>query len=417
MDKIRIVGKRRLSGEVAISGAKNSALPCIAASLLTSGEIMLSNVPKTVRDVPTMLHLLEHLGGTHQWSDDQLLIDCSAVDLFDAPYDLVKTMRASVLVLGPLVARFGKAVVSLPGGCAIGARPIDLHLKGLEILGATIEIEHGYVQASAEKLKGAQYRFPKVTVTGTENMILAAVLAEGETVLENCALEPEVGDLIQLLRKMGADIQGEDTSTVIIRGVESLGNAKHRIIPDRVEAGTYLMAGAVTGGKLTVQNCEPKHLHSVITTLREIGCRIESEESLIRMEAAETLRSCDMETQPFPGFPTDLQAQYMVLMTQATGQSVIHETIFENRFMHVGELQRMRADITVQGAYAYVKGPTPLSGTSVMATDLRASASLVLAGLIADGMTVVQRVYHIDRGYERIEEKLRNLGAEIERIS
>lgn len=416
MDKIRIVGGRSLHGEVDVSGAKNSTLPCIAASLLTSQAVYLENIPRRVRDVSTIIRLLEHLGMNSSWEDEALRLQADEIDQFEAPYDMVKTMRASVLVLGPLVARFGRAIVSLPGGCAIGARPIDMHLKGLEAMGATICIEHGYVTATARRLKGDRYSFPGVTVTGTENLILAAVLAEGETVLENCAVEPEVGDLIALLRKMGAKITGDDTPTITIKGVDSLQGARHSVIPDRIEAGTFLIGGAITGGRITVKNCVPGHLTALIAKLQENGCRISCREREIELQAPETLIPSDVETHPYPRFPTDLQAQYMALMTQAEGSCMIHETIFENRFMHVGELQRMRADIRINGSFAGVFGRTPLSGASVMATDLRASACLILAGLVAEGDTIIQRVYHIDRGYERIEEKLRQLGADIERI-
>jgi UDP-N-acetylglucosamine 1-carboxyvinyltransferase len=416
MDKIRIVGGRPLSGEVTISGAKNSALPCICASLLSANPVVLNNVPRRVRDVATVVQLLEHLGINSSWENNTLHLQANEIEQFEAPYDMVKTMRASVLVLGPLVSRFGNAIVSLPGGCAIGARPIDMHLRGLEALGARISIEHGYVQASAKKLKGATYRFPGITVTGTENLLLAAVLAEGTTVLENCAIEPEVSDLIDLLRKMGGIIEGDGTPTLEVQGVDSLHGCRHDIIPDRIETGTFLMAGAITGGKITARNCNPEHLTAAIEKLRENGCEIETDEREIRISAPRVLKPADVETQPYPRFPTDLQAQYMALMTQAEGVSTIHETIFENRFMHVGELQRMRADIQVHGSIAKIYGKTPLSGANVMATDLRASACLILAALAAEGDTILQRVYHIDRGYERIEEKLRGLGAEVERI-
>lgn len=416
MDKIRIVGGRPLQGEVRIGGAKNSALPCIVASILSAGPVSLKNVPRKVRDVTTIIQMLEQLGHYASWQNDGLFLRGDAIDRFDATYDMVKTMRASVLVLGPLLARFGKAVVSLPGGCAIGARPIDMHLKGFKALGATVQLEHGYIHTYAKKLKGALYRFPGVTVTGTENLIMAAVLAEGETVLENCAIEPEVGDLIRLLKRMGAKISGEGTSTIKIEGVESLGGTEHSIIPDRIETGTFLMAAAITGGKVKVQNCQPRHLVDAIEKLKENGCKIETLEDAITIEAPKTLIPRDVETQPYPGFPTDLQAQYMALMTQAEGDSFINETIFENRFMHVGELHRMGADININGRTARVHGRTPLSGANIMATDLRASACLILAGLVAEGDTIVQRIYHIDRGYERIEEKLRQLGANIERI-
>ena len=417
MDKIRIAGGIPLHGEVTISGAKNSALPCMTAALLTSDIVRLENVPRLVKDVSTMRLLLEHVGCETQWEDNTLSIRAANVDLFDAPYDMVKTMRASVLVLGPLVARFGKAVVSLPGGCAIGARPIDLHLSGLEALGARIRIEHGYVIASAERLVGARYRFRDVTVTGTENLVMAAALAQGETILENCAMEPEVEDVIQLVRAMGAQIEGDNTDTLRIRGMDALHGTTHVVIPDRIEAGTFLMAGAVTGGEVQVNRCKPEHLEAAISKLRENGCKIESGSDWIRLEGSKQLKAVDVETHPYPKFPTDLQAQYMALMTQAEGTSAIHENIFENRFMHVAELRRMGASIEVNGHIAYVHGKTHLSGASVMATDLRASASLIIAGLVADGVTMLQRVYHIDRGYERIEEKLRGLGADVERIS
>lgn len=417
MDKIRVVGGRALQGEVRISGAKNSALPCICASLLSEEPIFLENVPRRVRDVSTIIHLLEHLGLESGWDGDTLRLQANSIDQLEAPYEMVKTMRASCLVLGPLVARFGKASVSLPGGCAIGARPIDMHLKGLEALGASIRIEHGYVQATAKKLRGTNYRFAGITVTGTENLLLAAVLAEGTAVLQNCAIEPEVGDLVDLLNKMGARISGKDTPTLTIQGVESLHVAHHSVIPDRIETGTFLIAGAITGGEVTAQNCRPEHLTSLLEKLRENGCRIETTQHSVHLKGAKTLAPADIETQPYPLFPTDLQAQYMALMTQADGTSTIHENIFENRYMHVGELLRMRAEIEFNGHIARVHGKTPLSGTNVMATDLRASACLILAALVAEGDSLIQRVYHIDRGYERIEEKLRGLGAVVERVN
>jgi UDP-N-acetylglucosamine 1-carboxyvinyltransferase len=346
-----------------------------------------------------------------------LVLRAESIDHFEATYDMVKTMRASVLLLGPMIARFGRALVSLPGGCAIGARPIDMHLSALNQLGATISIEHGYVLATADRLKGARIRFPGVTVTGTENIIMAAALAAGETVLENCAVEPEVTDLVNLLNCMGAKIEGVGTPTLAIQGVEELHGADHEIISDRIETGTFLIAAAITGGRITAHNCSPEHVGALLDKLQETGCRIETGERSVDIEAPTRLRPAHVQTQPYPAFPTDLQAQYMALMTQAEGTSVIEETIFENRFMHVGELQRMRADIRISGNTATVTGRTPLSGANVMATDLRASACLIVAGLVADGDTIIQRVYHIDRGYERIEEKLRALGADIERIS
>jgi UDP-N-acetylglucosamine 1-carboxyvinyltransferase len=417
MDKISIQGGKPLHGEVRISGAKNSALPCIAASLLTPGEVILENIPRRTRDINSIIKMLEHLGLTSEWNEGRLSLCAENVESLEAAYDTVKTMRASVLVLGPLVARFGEAIVSLPGGCAIGARPIDMHLRGLEALGATIRLEHGYVHAMASKLKGAKYRFPGVSVTGTENLVMAAVLAEGETILENCAIEPEVGDLIELLQKMGADISGRDTSTLTIRGVKDLRDARHSVIPDRIETGTFLIAAAITGGSITTVNCNPEHLTALLQKLKQNGCEIMIGPGEISLRSPEKLIPCDVETHPYPQFPTDLQAQYMALMTQASGSCRIAENIFENRFMHVGELLRMGARINAHGHTAEVSGPTPLSGANVMATDLRASACLILAGLVAEGTTVIQRVYHIDRGYERIEEKLSNLGATIERLT
>lgn len=417
MDKIRIQGGQPLHGEVRISGAKNSALPCIAASLLTSGTVLLDNIPRRTRDVSSIIQMLEHLGLDSSWQGGQLSLCANRVESLEAAYDTVKTMRASVLVLGPLVARFGEAIVSLPGGCAIGARPIDMHLRGLEALGATIRLEHGYVYARASKLKGARYRFPGVSVTGTENLLMAAALAEGETILENCAIEPEVGDLIELLQKMGADIRGRNTATLMIRGVKKLHGAEHSIIPDRIETGTFLIAAAITGGSITTVNCSPEHLTALLEKLKQNGCEITAGPGEISLRSPRNLIPSGVETHPYPHFPTDLQAQYMALMTQAEGSCAITENIFENRFMHVGELLRMGANIRVHGHTAEVTGRTPLSGANVMATDLRASACLILAGLVSEGTTVVQRVYHIDRGYERIEEKLSGLGATIERLS
>jgi UDP-N-acetylglucosamine 1-carboxyvinyltransferase len=416
MDKIRIQGGKPLHGEVRISGAKNSALPCIAASLLTGDTVLLNNVPRCVRDVNSIIQMLEHLGLESAWIGNGLSLRASNIESHEAAYDVVKTMRASVLVLGPLVARFGEAIVSLPGGCAIGARPIDMHLQGLEALGATIRLEHGYVHAAASRLKGARYRFRGVSVTGTENLLMAAVLAEGKTVLENCALEPEIGDLVDLLTKMGARIEGKNTSTITIHGVEQLHGANHDIIPDRIETGTFLMAAAITGGSVTTTNCLPEHNEALLDKLRETGCEIRIGPNEITLVSPEILKPSGVQTHPYPLFPTDLQAQYMALMTQAQGSCSIDENIFENRFMHVGELLRMGADIHIHGHTAEVRGRTPLSGANVMATDLRASACLIIAGLVAEGTTIIQRVYHIDRGYEKIEEKLSNLGATIERL-
>lgn len=417
MDQFRIVGGQPLRGRVTISGAKNSALPCLAATLLTPDTITLSNVPYT-RDLITMRRLLEDLGATvlvPQLRTHQ--VNAATVENFEAPYELVKTMRASVLVLGPLVARFGEARVSLPGGCAIGTRPIDLHLAALEKLGAQIELQSGVVIARAERLRGADIHFDTVTVTGTENILMAATLADGVTRLTNAACEPEVTDLINLLIKMGAKIEGGGTPTLTITGVEALQGVAHAIIPDRIEAGTFLVAAAITQGELDIVDCEPRHLTAVIEKLRAAGVEIkEISERSLRASYKGPLRAVDLMTEVYPGFPTDMQAQYMALMTQAEGECEINETIFENRFMHASELQRLGAHIRVHGSRAHVTGKTPLTGARLIASDLRASASLVLAGLAAQGETWIDRVYHIDRGYEKIEEKLRAVGAEIERV-
>ncbi|RMG42387.1 MAG: UDP-N-acetylglucosamine 1-carboxyvinyltransferase [Acidobacteria bacterium] len=416
MDRLVIDGGHALDGAVRISGAKNAALPALSATLLTSGEVRLDNVPD-VRDVSTMIELLGTLGvraerlGRHRWA-------LSAPELVsaEAPWDLVRRMRASVLVLGPLLARHGRARVSLPGGCAIGARPIDRHLAGLERMGAEIRLEHGYIEARADRLQGAEITFEDVTVTGTENLMMAACLARGTTVLRNAAREPEVEDLASLLIAMGARIEGHGTRTITIEGVEELHGAEHRIIPDRIEAGTYLVAAAITGGRVTLEAVDPGHLGVVLERLERVGLGLECGRDWIRAQRAGALRAHDMVTEPYPGFPTDLQAQYMVLMTQAGGLSRISEQIFEARFMHVPELLRMGASIELSGHTAAVEGPTPLTGAEVTASDLRASACLVLAGLAARGRTVVHRVYHLDRGYEAIEEKLGRLGARIERV-
>ncbi len=415
MDRLRIIGGRRLHGAVRVVGAKNAALPAMAAALLTEEPVILENVPE-VRDIHTMARLLVRLqaeaapNGPRSWR-------LQARDIPEpvAPYELVKTMRASVLCLGPLVARCGRARVSLPGGCAIGARPVDMHIEGLNRLGAEIRLEHGYIEALSKRLRGSEYQFPGVTVTGTENLMMAATLARGTTVLRNCAQEPEVADLADLLRAMGARLEGAGSDTIRIEGVERLGGASHRIVPDRIVTGTLLMAGAITGGDVRVEACRPEHLASIIDLLEGCGCRIERGAESLRLVTEAPLGTHDVSTSPYPGFPTDLQAQYMALMTQARGSAIITEIIFENRFMHVAELQRMGADIRVRGRSAVVRGPTPLSGSWLMATDLRASASLVLAGLAASGETWVDRVYHIDRGYESIEETLVALGASIER--
>ena len=406
-------------GTVRVSGAKNAALPCMAAALLTDEPVILENVPQ-VRDIETTRRLLSSMGAEVELgygrAHHRTTICCRRLANSEASYELVKTMRASTLVLGPLVARMKSARVSLPGGCAIGARPINLHIMGLERLGAAIRQEHGYVEAGAERLRGAEIVFDKITVTGTEDIMMAAALAEGETVLENCAREPEVVDLANLLNKMGAHIDGAGSHQIRIQGVEKLHGARHRIIPDRIEAGTFVIAGAMCAGKLIVQNCEPNHLTALLLKLQQAGVRVEQGLDWVSIAGGAPLQALDVDTEEYPGFPTDMQAQYMALMTQAEGPSVIAENIFENRFMHTQELVRMGADIRIDGRRALVRGNTPLSAAAVLASDLRASASLVLAALVADGETIIDRVYHIDRGYERIEEKLRGAGAEIKRI-
>jgi len=422
MDKFLITGGKTLHGTVAISGAKNSALPVMAASLLTSGRLTLHNLPM-VRDIITMGKLLAYMGASVTTSElpaANYTIEASKINEAVAPYELVKTMRASILTLGPALARTGIARVSLPGGCAIGARPVDLHVSGLQKMGAEIHTTHGYSEARwprSGRLKGARIRFDKITVTGTENILMAAALADGETVLENAAREPEVTDLVALLRKMGARIEGDGTSTLLVRGVPSLQGAEHSVIPDRIEAGTFLVAGAVTNGDVTVTNCAPSHLGATVERLRAAGVHIEqTAPSALRVRGVRKLVAADVKTEEYPAFATDMQAQYMALATQAEGSSTITETIFENRFLHALELKRMGANITIDGHYAVVRGPSQLSGTTVQASDLRASAGLVLAALVASGQTTVERVYHIDRGYERIVEKLSALGAEILRI-
>jgi UDP-N-acetylglucosamine 1-carboxyvinyltransferase len=422
MDKFLIKGGKALQGTVAISGAKNSALPVMAAALLTAEPVTLHNIPK-VRDLITMSKLLAFMDARVSVTEvpaSDYVIEAPSLNHAEAPYELVKTMRASVLTLGPLMARVGMARVSLPGGCAIGARPVDLHLKALEQMGAEITTSHGYIEARAPKggrLKGAHIVFEKITVTGTENILMAAALAEGETVLEHVAQEPEVTDLVVMLRKMGAQISGDGTSTLRIRGVERLHGAEHSVIPDRIEAGTFLVAAAITGGDLTITHCEPQHLEAVIAKLGQAGVAIELvNKTTLRVRSARRLVGSDMTTEEYPGFATDMQAQYMALATQAEGTSAIIETIFENRYLHASEMVRMGANISIDGRKAVVHGPTQLSGTTVQASDLRASAGLVLAGLVAGGETIIERVYHIDRGYERIVEKLRGVGAEIERV-
>ncbi|QCQ21653.1 UDP-N-acetylglucosamine 1-carboxyvinyltransferase [Desulfoglaeba alkanexedens] len=415
MDKLVIEGGRPLEGEVVISGAKNSALPLMAASLLAPGRHRYQNVPE-LRDIRTMERLLAHMGAdSGRENDGMLVIDTSRVHLPEAPYELVKTMRASVLVLGPLVARFGRARVSLPGGCAIGARPINLHIKGLERLGAVVELDQGYVTASAEKLRGTTVTFDVVTVTGTENLMMAASLAEGRTILENAAREPEVADLAAYLTSMGARIQGVGTPEIVIDGVSELRPGTHTVIPDRIETGTYALAAAITGGRLKIRRCRPDHLETVLRKLEAAGVTVQKAGDTLEVEAANGIKSVDVKTWPYPGFPTDMQAQFMALMTLGRGTSVITEQIFENRFMHVSELRRLGADIGLDGRSAVVRGVPRLSAAPVMATDLRASASLVLAGLAATGATHVSRIYHLDRGYERLDQKLRQVGAKIRR--
>src|ERR1700719_1664401 len=411
MDKFLIRGGKALHGMVNISGAKNSALPVMAATLLTSDKVTVHNIPK-VRDLITMSKLLAFMGASVSITEipaSDYAISAPTLNHAEAPYELVKTMRASILTLGPLMARLGIAHVSLPGGCAIGARPIDLHLAALEKMGVEITISHGYIEAKVPKrgrLKGAHIIFDKITVTGTENILMAAVLADGDTILENAAREPEITDLIVMLRKMGACITGDGASALRIRGVKELHGTEHTVIPDRIEAGTFLVAGAITGGDLTIANCSPDHLAAVIAKLQQAGARINAvDKTTLRVRPAEKLVGADMTTEEYPGFATDMQAQYMALATQAEGTSVITETIFENRYLHASEMVRMGANISVDGRRAVVHGPTRLSGTGVIASDLRASASLVLAALVAQGETIIDRVYHIDRGYERIEEK------------
>ncbi|MBZ5639346.1 MAG: UDP-N-acetylglucosamine 1-carboxyvinyltransferase [Acidobacteriia bacterium] len=415
MDKLRIAGGLSLRGRVEIGGAKNAALPALAACLLTGDRVEVENLPR-VRDVRTMLRVLEQLGATVDAAGARAAVRVERFASFEAPYDLVRTMRASVLVLGPLLARHGRARVSLPGGCAIGERPINLHIDGLLKMGAEVAVEHGYVQARASRLRGASIAFPDKTVTGTENLMMAATLADGTTVLSNAALEPEVSDLAELLIGMGASIHGAGTDEIVVEGRPSLHGARHRVIPDRIEAATYVVAGALLGDRVEVASCRSDHLDAVIRQLEgaEVPLEVGGDTITVRAPAAPAAR--DLRTAPYPGYPTDVQAQYMTLMTQAVGTSVIAETIFERRFMHVGELARMGADIRIEGRSAVVVGPSRLTGAQVMATDLRASACLVLAGLVAEGVTVLDRVYHLDRGYEAMETKLRALGASVERI-
>jgi len=416
MDKMVICGGHPMRGDVSISGAKNAALPILISSLLSEGWNTYTNVPDLV-DIQSTLKLLEMLGARIESEGDTVRIDANHYTTNEAPYDQVRKMRASILVLGPLLARLGKARVSLPGGCAIGERPIDQHLKGLSLLGADIDLKHGYVEARVDRLKGADIYFDISTVTGTENLMMAAVFAEGTTILRNAAREPEIEALAAVLNLMGARVQGAGTSVITIQGVDDLHPASVSIIPDRIEAGTMMIAAALTHGDVTLTDCEPDHLEAVISKLKRVGARISVEGKRIRVVGPENIASVDITTLPYPGFPTDLQAQFMVLMSIAWGTSAITETVFENRFIHVSELNRMGADIKVSGNTAVVKGVPKLSGAPLMASDLRASASLVLAGLVAEGETIVNRVYHLDRGYESLEKKLTGLGADIKRVS
>ncbi len=415
MDKLRIEGGRPLCGEIAVSGAKNAALPILCAGLLGNGPLALDNVPQ-LHDVATVLRLLRRLGAKAERDGERVLLDAAGVTSVEAPYELVKTMRASILVLGPLLARFGEARVSLPGGCAIGQRPVDQHIKGLQAMGAQISIEHGYVVARASRLKGARIVTDMVTVTGTENLMMAATLADGETVIENAAREPEIVDLAAALVAMGARIEGAGTDRVIVRGVEQLHGATYRVMADRIEAGTFLCAVAATGGEVTLTRARPATMDATLDKLREAGASIEVSGDRIRLSMSRRPRAVNVRTAPYPGFATDMQAQLMALDCVADGAGVVTETIFENRFMHVLELQRLGADVSIEGNTAIVRGVPRLSGATVMATDLRASAGLVIAGLVAEGETVVERIYHLDRGYECMEAKLGQLGARIERL-
>jgi UDP-N-acetylglucosamine 1-carboxyvinyltransferase len=415
VDKLVIRGGKRLKGVVEISGAKNAALPIIAASLLTSGLSIIGRVPN-LRDVHTVGQLIKHLGAEFSYEDKKAVINTRRIRILEAPYELVRTMRASVLVLGPLVARFGKAKVSLPGGCAIGARPINLHLMGLEKMGAKIELESGYVMAKAKRLKGASIYLDVPTVTGTENLMMAATLAKGRTILENAAREPEIVDLANALISMGAKIEGAGGSVIQVEGVEELRPLNYTVIPDRIEAGTFMTIAGITGGDIIIKGCRQEHLDAPIMKLRETGITFEHVKEGMRVIGPSRPKAADVKTMVYPGFPTDMQAQFMALMSIAEGTSIINESIFENRFMHVAELRRMGANITVEGSAATVKGIKRLKGAPLMATDLRASASLVVAALAAEGETIIHRIYHLDRGYEKIEEKLPRIGAHIKRV-
>ena len=416
MDKLLIEGGVRLAGETAISGAKNAALPILCAALLTREPVTFTNVPQ-LNDIDTLLNLLGQMGVKVSRDNAAVTLDASAIDNPVAPYEMVKTMRASILVLGPLVARCGEARVSLPGGCAIGARPVDQHIKGLQAMGAQVTVEHGYVHAVVPRLRGARLFTDMVTVTGTENLMMAACLADGETVIENAAREPEIVDLANCLVAMGARISGAGTDVIRIRGVDRLNGATHRIMPDRIETGTYLCAAAATGGEIRLTRTSTAYLDAVVDKLMDAGCDIVAERDAIRLKAPARLTSVNIRTSPYPAFPTDMQAQFMAINAVASGAAMIRETIFENRFMHAVELQRLGADIRIDGNTAVVQGVERLQGATVMATDLRASASLVIAGLVAEGETVIERIYHLDRGYERLEEKLAALGARVRRVA
>ena len=415
MDKLIIKGGKKLCGEVAVSGSKNAALPIFFATILAPGVHTLRNVP-ALRDINTSIRLLETLGASVEGRSGEVRVDATGIDQVEATYDLVKTMRASVLVLGPLLARFGRSRVSLPGGCAIGARPIDQHLKGLAALGAEIRLSHGYVEAEAKQLQGARIYFDISTVGGTEHLMMTAALAKGETILENAAREPEITELAEVLNGMGARIEGAGTDTIRITGVEQLTPMNHTVMPDRIEAGTFMIAAAMTGGHVRIRNMRLEHLDALTFKLQDAGVEVLSRDNAVEVRGPERIRPVNIKTRPYPGFPTDMQAQFMTLMCLADGASVISENIFENRFMHVAELLRFGADIVIEGNSATVKGVRQLSGAPVMATDLRASASLVLAALAADNTSEISRIYHLDRGYERIEEKLKGLGADIERV-
>lgn len=416
MDKIQINGGRQLRGEVSISGAKNAALPLIASSILVNGKTTFTNVPRLM-DISSIKLLLEDLGAVCAFEDHTLTVDASGIHKIEAEYNLVRKMRASILVLGPLVARFCHAKVSMPGGCAIGARPVNMHLTGLEALGARINIEHGYIEAETDGLTGNEIYFDIPTVTGTENLMMAAALAKGKSVLRNAAREPEIVCLAEALNKMGARISGAGTPIITIEGVEQLNSVEIKVIPDRIETGTFMVAAAATGGDVTINGCVPDHIGGIISKLKATGARVDLSEDRIRVRGNGEIKSIDIKTLPYPGFPTDMQAQFMALMTIASGNSVIHESIFENRFIHANELLRMGADISISnGNYAMVRGVERLQGAPVMASDLRASASLVIAGLIAEGTTLISRVYHMDRGYEGIEKKFQGLEADIQRI-